>query len=527
MPVCGASLNVLSDYKLAVNEYKALSCLKGDEDTFANLMKNFRGSGIYQPMSRGVLVKGALKNFLSKSDFRLKWLQTTLNDLEKNSISSDRHFSVQLATLTTILIENMKLQTSLEKNLSLATSNSNLFKTSFLEFIKGLYFLRSFSAPVDHFANRRDYELLAEKLSLLPQSDPGYDALAEEKLTLYLNRKLYEDGAMSAAKTENDLPIRAVLDTLEVKLKNQGPYFSVDFIKDFFWWKANFLAYLNKYNADDIVKRHKEWIARSQELYNAYLALLKKKELVSFNSGESATEELKKFVYKKFQILYKYWAAKPEDMRKLFVLQNILLHEVGRTDPTGVQRKRVMEVVYNRLQYPDYQSFYADEQWVKELENLEPKGQQWLTVMMRRGEFSFALYFMNSVQKLFCLEKDFLTSSLNEENMSLIVSSIDNQNVSEEKILRYFSRVSMLGRINMSTIWSPPYMPAHEVLGPELPKELKAKIVPSQYQLLYEFGTGNRVFMNVEGGDPSYYVEQNGTYFSYLDPDYFQFFYLP
>ncbi len=236
--------------------------------------------------------------------------------------------------------------------------------------------------------------------------------------------------------------------------------------------------------------------------------------------------------------VYSYWLKQPDVLRNLFVLETILMHEVGGTDPIGDQRKKVTEVVLNRVNNKDYHFLRSSDPWEKLLgTNLRDKKHWWLNVMYRRGEFSFMHFFMHSSYKVFCPEVTIPINRLRESNLKIAMEVLKSYEPLglDSNIYRYFSRVSMLGRIDMTSVWSPPFELVEEAPGSRLEASEEAKLLKlwnqGHWKYLYSFKVGLQTYriFELEGKLWVALWEKStpGQFYHYLDRDYFKFFRLP
>jgi len=91
--------------------------------------------------------------------------------------------------------------------------------------------------------------------------------------------------------------------------------------------------------------------------------------------------------------------------------------------------------------------------------------------------------------------------------------------------IRYFSRQSMLGRIDMSKLWKS-FTPLPEEPGPKLEEERRKNILESKSKYLYSFTNSTNKLFDVFSGETFLYVKHNktGEYFSYRNPNFFKYF---
>src|SRR5690606_749716 len=236
----------------------------------------------------------------------------------------------------------------------------------------------------------------------------------------FLYRKLLEDGAYNKNRTGSDIYLRTTIDTLHFELKQHGFYLSEDARYDLDFVLGRIESELSR-GKDRILERLSEWEERTRRTVDFYKSLtLPENQVPSIDSDKSstpnrqlileynkATNYLKEFVYKKQAEVYKYWLNQPELTRAVFVIETILLNEVGGVDgDDALERMDVARVVLNRLDKPKYLEIGKNEFIYPYLKNVTTdfhlKNETWLNALFKQGEFSFTYYYMSGVAKIFC-----------------------------------------------------------------------------------------------------------------------------
>ncbi len=144
---------------------------------------------------------------------------------------------------------------------------------------------------------------------------------------------------------------------------------------------------------------------------------------------------------------------------------------------------------------------------------------------------------MTSSYKVFCPEETPTINRLREHNLkiALEVLKVYEPNGLDTNVYRYFSRVSMLGRIDMTSVWSPPFELVEEAPGSAVePNEQVALLKrwnEGHWKYFYSFKEGlstYRVF-DLDGKLWTTLWDKNAPaqFFHYRDRDYFKFFRLP
>ena len=173
-------------------------------------------------------------------------------------------------------------------------------------------------------------------------------------------------------------------------------------------------------------------------------------------SMSQTQHQLSDFNFAKQRQVYDFWLNQSELHRAMFTLETILFNEVGGIDGRdALERRDVVQVVFNRTQIPFYRTIQEKEKIYPYLESIGPKLNQsrWLNVMFKEGEFSFTYFFIPSSKNIYCPDMSRRGNFLRNENLKIILSMLKNPRP-DFKALRYFSRASMLGRINMAKIWT-------------------------------------------------------------------------
>ena len=160
---------------------------------------------------------------------------------------------------------------------------------------------------------------------------------------------------------------------------------------------------------------------------------------------------LEHYIYTQQAKTYKFWSKQDPELRKLFVIDTIILNEVGGTpDFKDLEKSEVLKVVYNRSNIKFYSSIASNENLYPYLEKeaISPDKYKWLNVLFKKGEFSFTYHYIPGTYRLFCPDMSRRAKKIRETAVSLGVELL-NSPPSKLDVLpvRYFSRVSMLGEL--------------------------------------------------------------------------------
>ena len=520
------------EYKRLHKKFSKEVCSGGADQKYYKFLRDYRGSGFYLPLLGNDIDRAAIKSNLShfkkKIDF-IKKTEKQLQSIEKlptfEEISSPLQESLR-KLLNYKKIYSQKLgKGELEKLQKKSNEELNKLKKELDAFFSKVFFLKSYNFPNDHLKNRREFELSKNK-----------DDLKSKKLAnkVFFFRKIVEDGTYNKKNGGSDLYLRSTLDTLYLTVKKERNFISENLRYDL-EWTLRYIEKLLKRGKQEQVDRLSDWAERTQRNYDFYKDIVKvnnkakAKKLVK--EKNEASIKLKEYVYTKQAQAYKWWMKQPELMRAVYVLETILFNEVGRVDgPDALEREDVAQIVLNRVEHPFYSTLDPDQELVKHLGLSEKdyKDSKWLNTLFRVGEFSFTYHYISSVVKIFCPDMSYVGRALRDKNVKISLKAVNNFR-KEFNVLRYFSRVSMLGKIDMSTVWHGykhfPERPGYEV-GTQ--RNLVRLYLGDKYQYLYSFTdpSGNP-FEVVKIGEKIYsvtWVKGRPKFFKYRDPHLFKYF---
>lgn len=534
--------DIIQAYWGSFTKFKAKMCDPSDKETFDKLYKEYVGVGYFIPTYNKKIVKEVIKTSLPLLNEKISWIDQQLEALEKMKALPE--IAQELQNLQGIIDANAKLRYQID--LGLATEKNSEaegkkqveeFKKGFQVLLEKVFYLKNFQFPVDHLQNRLTYDRLAEQP--VPTTSNGIvPEIVIKKLNLYLKRKFLEDGAMDPDLTRTDLYVRTTLDTFFLALDKVNTFFTPEIIRDWKWLSKSFAGIAGR-GLNQQKLRHKEWQNRMSLMRDYYNDLLKKDEnfdLKFLADVVTTADNLKNFVENKLAQTYKFWLEQREELKILFVLETILMHEVGSVDPIGDQRKEVIKVVLNRVQDKAYHFLKATDPWETLLGMpLKDKPHWWLNVMFRKGEFSFMHFFMKSSYKTFCPDNlDPNINRLREENLklSLEVLKMYDPLSSDNNIFNYFSRVSMLGRIDMTSVWSPRFDLVDETPGSRIDSHDEENLInewkKGNWTYLYSFTENTATYRVFEMSGKIWTVLWNKDspiqFNHYRDRDYFKYF---
>jgi hypothetical protein len=516
-------------------------CVPKAEEKFNEHLRAYRGQGYWIPELNDDVDVASITVLLPEIEKKMKWIQDerkklehgtfpkadvtskvrsvlrTLLDLKKNELSNDEAVKVKSRK------DSLKLLTTLQHEFSVL--------------MKRLSFVTNHAFPVDHLKNRKVFDQYRESEDLNSVKIANYT---------FLYRKIVEDGAWNKEHTSSDIYLRTTLDTLAFELKEHDFYLSEDARYDLEFVLSKIESELGKGKAR-MVERLTEWDERTNKLYAFYQSLTKpenqkpieisgvkttpNRELIKEHNR--ATEELKEFVYTKQAEVYQHWLNQPELTRAVFVLETILLNEVGGVDgEDALERIDVARVVMNRLDKPKYLVIGKKEflypYLKKNVTDNELKSERWLNALFKQGEFSFTYYYMSGVPKIFCPDLAPGAKKLRRQNVEIALRVLKEKD-NALKATRYFSRASMIGRIHMDSVWED-YVPYPERPGllAKGQDNLRRSLNEGDYTYLYSYlDPDKRHFEVIQvKGDMFAIGEEKGIklFFHHRNPHYFRYF---
>jgi len=299
-------------------------------------------------------------------------------------------------------------------------------------------------------------------------------------------------------------------------------------------WVKNSINRFIKKGKNYQLKRLNEWYERTGKTRDFYREIIKagknKEAKFLVKKENEKTEKLKNFVYKKQAETYDFWARQNELYRALFALETILVHEVGVLDgKEALERRSVAQVVMNRFNDSFYSQLNKNQSILKSLRpETNTKVHKWLNTLFKTGEFSFTYHYIPAVRHIFCPDMSSRGRNIRKKNIRISLEELKKYN-SGFKAFRYFSRISMLGKIDMSSVWND-YKKLPEIVGSKSgdQKKLRSYYILGKYHYYYSFrdfrGVEHKV-VNIAGITYSMRWEEGSTvFFNYRNPHLFTYF---
>ncbi len=502
-------------------------CSHGEDQKFEKLYQAYKGRGDYVPtLANGRIDRVAIRKNIPFLKEKLEWIKELLSKVKK-----EKDFSLQLANVKKIrhrvheLLEfkkNYYFTKDVKKRNSIKQQSREtirLFKEEYKQFLESIYFLKTFHFPVDFYALRNMY-------------DKSKEGKKFTRNQLYLFRRIVEDGAQNAEHKKSDRFLRTALSSVYLTLMSHHTIISEDLRYDL----TTTLERIEKILKGGVslqIERLSEWKERVKDelqFYRKVVHFSRKQEKSFLARKHTGQERLKHFVKRKQEAVYNFWSRRPEYLRAIFALETILMNEVGDVDPEGLERRDVAQVVVNRW-HKHWYGYLGKKDFLFDVET-NPKTRKrlakfrWLNVLFKKGEFSFTYYFIHSNYHIFCPDLSRRGEKLRKENVKIAIDSLKYDR-SSFKAERYFSRASMIGRVDMTKIWKK-FVAYPERAGRRIvdDKRLQDLYQQGKFEFYYFFkdpwGRFFRV-LNIAGN--TYSVSFNGKeFYTYRNRHYFKYF---
>lgn len=522
----------IREYNKIHSEFSKQVCIPGTDFKFLKLLRAYRGQGNYLPLLGNDIDRDAIKN-------NLKWFKKKvqfITNIEKQLKSAKKLPAYNLITKDvkeTIhnlleLKKDYNIEVDSKKQIEIEKKSQDLLlilNKQFNTLLGHFFFLKSFNFPVDHLKNRYEFENVKHEDKIKAKKSAN---------ELFFYRKIVEDGALDPDHTRPDIYTRSTLDTLALNIIKEKNFISENIRHDLDWvLKVAEKIFDRGYKVQ--LSRIAEWKTRTIETEKFYKEIIqsknknKAKQLVK--EKNDATINLKQFVYEKQAETYEFWQKKDRLWKALFALETILYNEVGTVDgEDALERRDVAHIVMNRVLDPFYSSLEGDQPLMKYLKLKKEtwEKEKWLNTLFKVGEFSFTYHYIPSVAKIFCPDMSKRGKQIRDKNLKISLKAMKDPR-DNYRAFRYFSRVSMLGKIDMSTVWGDyvrlPEKPGYEVLEQG---KLSRNYTIGKYQFLYSFKDSRGISFDVlEINDTTYsmtWIRGRPHFYKYRDPHLFTYF---
>jgi hypothetical protein len=532
----GSEQRVKKNYMLRHQKYFKELCSPGTEEKYWDLVKKFRGEGFYIPRNiDGTLDRTTIKKYLPIIMEKKAWISNHIDHLLKKD-----NFKVQIREIESFEKDIRKLLLLKEryyeskdveqKGHLKGTSYNNHHKLAvkIQNYLKTVPYFHSFQFPVDHLDLRKRYD---------EHKKSKNNSLKVKSNSIYFYRKLVQDGSYANGFTRSDRYMRAMIDTIYIRLSIANPFLKEDMRFDIESMFTKLKKHMKR-GVHEQVDRMKRWGVKVDKSLSFYKSLYDGKVKLDGVAQKSsdfvfkrnlARKNLKDYVETKEAKSYRYWSKQSEVDQALFVLSTILFNEVGTIDGhDALERKDVSHVVINRHNSKKYNSIPVSDPLFSRIKLSKKKidEHKWLNVLFREGEFSFTYYFIGSSVRIFCPDMTRRGRKIRYKNLSISINELKKTDKSFNG-MRYFSRASMLGRIYMDSLWKN-YSAIAERVGKRIrnPKKLMKRYNNGRYKYLYHFFNPKNVLHKVVRIGGTRYVLNmiNQKFYTYRDPHYFRYF---
>ncbi|MAW07237.1 MAG: hypothetical protein CME61_03030 [Halobacteriovoraceae bacterium] len=519
-------------YEKVHNKFRKKLCAPGVTRKYYSLLSKTNKSGHYIPVVEGKLNSFVIKKNLVTLRKKRKWLADNIENISSKTNLSLKKEVINLSTkLDELLVIKKEFYTRGKEKKEFKKKSKDLFlsfKKDLLNFLEKLKILHTYNFPVNHLAMRSQYDLLKIRKDI-----PG-QTLSQD---VFFKRKVIEDGAPHPRWRGSDLAIRSLINTIYFEIKNNTDVILPENLRyDLSWLLSKINDYL-RFDSSIIKRKNKRWLNKIDAQIKFYNSLLSNNLKMNgqkisvddlIKNNLDAKDRLKKWIYEKQADTYEFWMKQDVKMRQMYVADTIILNEVGGTpDPLDVEKREVLKVVFKRKGLSFYSTLGKDDDLnlVLEKRGINTQGQAWLNTLFKKGEFSFTYYFIPGVRHIFCPDM-----SRKAKSIRRVALDISN-NLNQEDLdfvgipVRYFSRQSMLGRIDMSKLWKA-FLPIPEKAGPKIKDASTLDIITKgDHKFLYEFRNDENNYQVFQVGQDTF-VKGKGpqAYFYYRNPNYFKYF---
>ena len=445
----------VATYMDSFQKFRERICVPKAESLFEEYLKAYRGQGYWIPELENDVDVETISSLIPEFERKLAWIRQQKEKVKKNSFPTYA-VTKDIRVILNRLLQLKKTEISAEEHDKISSRQESLkmqekLTAAYEKLIHRVSFLSNHRYPVDHLKNRKVFDDYREK------EDVTSVKIAN---TSFLYRKIMEDGAYNPDHTGSDIYLRTTLDTLHFELHEYGFYLTEDARFDLEFVLGKIDKELER-GKKGILLRLTEWEERTERTLNFYQSLtLPENQTPSLVNGKKTTpnqelikehnkaaDQLKKFVYTKQAEVYKHWLNQPELTRSIFVIETILLNEVGGVDgDDALERMDVARVVVNRQDKPKYLSIGNKEFIYPYLKNVTTdfhlQNERWLNSLFKQGEFSFSYYYMSGVAKVFCPDLAPNARKLRTQNVEIALQVL-KEGETPFKATRYFSRSSM------------------------------------------------------------------------------------
>ncbi len=528
--------DAIKNYQKTLRKFRKQMCTSKDSRLFWEYTKQTNRGGFYIPLTLSEkLDTNTIQKMLPAVRNKKQWINSNIEKIKSDDMLRSKASKIKNLQKDIKLLVGFKRRYHEETNPKQKVAIRKLSFRKLQDFYQRLrsayneiYFLHTYKFPADHKKMRQHYDSFKAR-----QDEIGKKRANE----IFFMRKLVEDGVRHPRWRGNDRSIRTLVNTTYIRsLENQRESFiNEDMRYDLEWLLERISDYL-EFDKSLIIKRLTRWERSTEKMYLFYLGILKgevsiddeKISLEKFLDGKGRSRQnLKDFVYKKQADVYEFWIKQNKLNRMLYVMDTIILNEVGgTTDPGDLEKEEVLKVVFNRSKLKFYSSIGPKDSIFKYIEarGISHQNFPWLNLMLKEGEFSFTYYFLTASNHVFCPDMSRRAQKIRETALDIGIRLLADKNI-DTGAVRYFSRGSMLGRIDMTDLWSG-FSSLPEKVGLRLTdKDIINSVKNRDYEFLYSFNdSSGLVYQTVRVGDENYVIDDKNFVYSYRNPHNFRYF---
>jgi hypothetical protein len=505
---------------------------RGADRKYLKLLKKYRGQGHYLPEVSDDVDRNAIKQNIHHFDKKLAHIEKIIEELKKKKKLPS--FSLVVREVEGSIEKLLKYKKTYftkvdpqekQKARDQSSLELKILQNKFSTMMNQLYFLKSYNFPNDHLKNRKSYDDV--------KGLKGIRARKKANKTFFY-RRIIEDGAYDKNHTRPDIYLRSTLDTIYLNVMKPHEFIHENIRYDITWAFKRIESMLKRgYKVQ--LSRMIEWRDRTKRAKEFYADIIQskneKKARAIIQKKNQASKELKKYVISKQKDVYTFWMKEKEINRALYVMSTILYNEVGTIDgEEALERKDVAQIVINRHGLNFYRQLARGQDLREQLGLTHRKHLQypWLNVLFREGEFSFTYFYISSVSNIFCPDMSRRGKGIRSRNLKISMLALKHER-NHFKPTRYFSRISMLGKVDMGKVWEDfaeyPERPGYEI---ERQKALRQSYIADNYKYLYSFSDPSGVVYQVVLLDGEFYSvtwrKGKPVFYSYRDPHLFRYF---
>ena len=530
----GKRHRVIKKYLKIHQKFTRKLCGKSDDHKHGKLFRNYKAAGFFIPL----LENDTLDTKSIRASIRLIENKKLFIDGQINGLKNSWNPRKSKKIIKKIKRVISKLLDYKKNYFRVASGKKSMHDRSARKIIEladllgdllaSTPFLKGFGFPVDHLEYRKRYDE-SKKLS------GNLNKMKSNKI--YFARTAYEDGASDTDQTHSDVYLRTAINTLALSLKNAKAIITENIRVDTKYVISGIERQLRrgKNVQRSRLKAWKKKVTKAISFYNGLLNDFEYKKEVSDKFLKLLTQtryQLLNFTLKKNSDVFKFWNSQKDLFKALFVLETILYNEVGGIDgQAGLERRDVAKVVINRLKDPSYNQLKKSEplrEYLAPLSSALIDKDKWLSVLFKEGEFSFTYYFIQASVRTYCPDLSRRGRFLRRENLKISLDALAGSNGHFEG-LRYFSRASMRGRIDMASLWEGFNALPERAGGP-----LRSQ---KHYHRLYQKGSLKYLYTFIDDNKKAYDVLELGkklvlrgkelgheVFYSYRNPHLFTYF---